>query len=104
MPGLGSAACLRWPPRHDELLAVDLAVRDRSRREPAVAERLRRVDNRRMDYLRSLFAAICPDGDDVEARSLLIFSLWIGNPFVAADHGARSRGDVLRLIARRLEA
>src|SRR5580700_3340419 len=32
-----------------ELLPIDLAVRDWSRRDHAVAERLRRVDNRRMD-------------------------------------------------------
>jgi hypothetical protein len=43
-----------------ELLPIDLAVRDWARRDHAVAERLRRVDNRRMDYLRLLFAAICP--------------------------------------------
>src|SRR5437764_51355 len=35
----------------DALLRMDLAVRDWSRREPAVAERLRRVDNRRLDYM-----------------------------------------------------
>ncbi|MEP7024369.1 MAG: TetR/AcrR family transcriptional regulator, partial [Actinomycetota bacterium] len=58
----------------DELLAIDLAVRDWSRRDPAVAERLRRVDNRRMDYLRSLFGAFCPDPDDAEARCMLSFS------------------------------
>jgi hypothetical protein len=28
---------------------TDLAVRDWARRDPAVAERLRRIDNRRMD-------------------------------------------------------
>jgi AcrR family transcriptional regulator len=87
-----------------ELLAIDLAVRDWARREPTVADRLRRVDNRRMDYLRSLFADFCPDGDEVEARSMLAFSLWIGNHFIAADHGSRTRADVLRLISRRLEA
>jgi AcrR family transcriptional regulator len=87
-----------------ELLKIDLAVRDWSRREDTVAERLRRVDNRRMDYLRSLFGAFCPDEDDVEVRCLLVLSLWIGNHFVAADHGARSRADVLRLALRRLEA
>ena len=43
------------------VVAVDLAVRDWARREQAVAERLRRIDNRRMDYLRSLFAALCPE-------------------------------------------
>jgi AcrR family transcriptional regulator len=86
------------------LLAIDLAVRDWSRRDPAVAERLRRADNRRMEYMRSLFAAFCPDEDDVEVRCMLAFSLWIGNHFVAADHGQRSRADVLRLASRRLEA
>ncbi|MDP9385995.1 MAG: TetR/AcrR family transcriptional regulator [Actinomycetota bacterium] len=79
------------------LLTTDLAIRDWSRRDPAVADRLRRVDNRRMDYMRSLFAAFCPDEDDVEVRCLLAFSLWIGNRFVAAEHGSRSRAEVLEL-------
>jgi hypothetical protein len=30
--------------------------------------------------------------------------LWIGNHFIAADHGGRSRADVLELVIRRLEA
>lgn len=88
----------------DELLEIDLAVRDWARREPTVAERLRRVDNRRMDYMRSLFGAFCADEDEVEVRCLLAFSMWIGNHFMAADHGARSRADVLKLALRRLEA
>ena len=92
------------PTRADELLEVDLAIRDWARRDRAVAKRLRRVDNRRMDYLRSLFAGLQPDQGDVEARAMLAFSLWIGNRFIAADHGARSRRDVLGLAMRQLEA
>ena len=88
----------------DEPLRTDLAVRDWARREPAVAERLRRVDNRRMEYVRSLFGAFCPDEDDVEARCLVSYSLWIGSHFIAADHGARSRADVLKLALTQLEA
>ncbi len=88
----------------DWLLPIDLAVRDWARREQTVAERLRRVDNRRMDYLRSLFGAFCPDPEDVEARCMLAFSLAIGHHCMAADHGARSRADVLELAVRRLEA
>ena len=87
-----------------ELLPIDLAVRDWSRRDQAVAERLRRVDNRRMNYLRLLFGAICPGEDEVEARSMLAFSLVIGHQFLAADHGARSHADVLELAARWLLA
>lgn len=88
----------------DQLLTIDLAVRDWARREQAVAERLRRVDNRRMAYLRSLIGAVCSDEDDVETRCMIAFSLWIADHFIAADHGARSRADVLELVMRRLEA
>src|SRR5215211_4930858 len=87
-----------------EPLRIDLAIRDWARRDKTVARRLRRVDNRRMDYLRSLFGAFSPDEDDVETRCMVFYSLWIGNHFIAADHGARSRADVLKLALRRLEA
>jgi AcrR family transcriptional regulator len=87
-----------------DLLEIELAVRDWGRRDEAVAERLRRVDNRRMDYMRSLFADFCRDEDDVEARCILAFSLWIGSHFMAADHGARTRADALELAMRWLEA
>jgi AcrR family transcriptional regulator len=80
-----------------ELLKIELAIRNWARREEAVAERLRHVDNRRMDYMRSLFGAICEDDDDVEAHCLLAFSLFIGGHFVSVDHGGRSRAQVLEL-------
>lgn len=86
------------------VVMTDLAIRDWARQDPAVAARLQRVDNRRMDGLRSLFASFCPDPDDAEARCLLCFSLLIGNHFIAADHGGRSRADVLDLALRRLAA
>ncbi len=81
-------------------VTTELAVCDWARRDPAVAKRLRRVDNRRMDYLRSLFGAFCPDRDDVEARCMLVMSLYVGNHFIVADHGARSREDVIELTLR----
>jgi AcrR family transcriptional regulator len=88
----------------DWLLPIDLAVRDWSRRDPEVAERLRRVDNRRMNYLRSQFKQLCADEEEVEARSILAFSLLIGNHFLAADHGNRGRAEVLELATRYLFA
>ena len=87
-----------------DALRIDLAVRDWSRRDKRVAKRLARVDSRRMDYMRSLFGAFCPDEDDVEVRCMIFYSLWIGSHFIAADHGARSRADVLALALKRLEA
>ncbi|HEY7633573.1 MAG TPA: TetR/AcrR family transcriptional regulator [Thermoleophilaceae bacterium] len=87
-----------------ELLPIDLAVRDWARRDQKVAKRLRRVDNRRIEYLRSLIGSFCPDPDDVEARSMLAFSLAIGNHFIAADHGGRKRAEVLERATKRLLA
>jgi AcrR family transcriptional regulator len=88
--------------RGGEPLKIDLAVRDWARRDRRVARRLKRVDNRRMDYLRSLFRALSHDEDDVEVRCLLFYSLWIGGHFIAADHGTRSRTDVVKLALKRL--
>lgn len=86
------------------LLEIELSIRDWARRDQAVAERLRRVDNRRMDYLRTLFGAFCPDEDEVEVRCLLVMSLFIGTHFVAAEHGRRKRGEVLGMALARLLA
>jgi AcrR family transcriptional regulator len=87
-----------------DLLPVELALRDWSRRDGEVAARLHRVDNQRMEYLRSLFGPICVDEDDVEARSILAFSLFIGSNFIVAEHRGRSRSQVLRLAIDRLLA
>jgi AcrR family transcriptional regulator len=82
--------------------SIDLAIRDWARRDEEVARRLRRVDNRRMEYMRSLFAAFCSDEDDVELRCLLALSVLVGTRFIAADYGGRSRAKVVRLALQRL--
>jgi AcrR family transcriptional regulator len=82
--------------------SIDLAIREWARRDKSVARRLRRVDNRRMEYMRSLFAAFCSDEDEVEVRSLLALSVLVGSRSIAADHGAHSRADAVRLALRRL--
>jgi AcrR family transcriptional regulator len=87
-----------------ELLPIDLAVRDWARRDPGVAQRLRRVDNRRMDYLRSKLAPFSPNREELEARCMIAFSVAIGHHFVAADHGTLNRTDVLDMTTRRLFA
>ena len=86
------------------LLAIDLAVREWSRRDPAVAERLRRVDERRMDYLRVQIAALRPEAHDIEARCLLAFSLAIGSDLINAGHVTLDRSEVLELALTRILA
>ncbi|MFI6509291.1 TetR/AcrR family transcriptional regulator [Streptosporangium sp. NPDC050855] len=83
----------------DRLLPIDLAIRDWARRDEAVAERLRRVDDRRMALLRELIGTFCSDPDEVEARSLLAFCVAIGEHFLAAGHGDRTRAQVLARAA-----
>jgi hypothetical protein len=56
-----------------------------------------------MDDLRALFGAFCAEPGEVEARCMLFFSRPIGDRIIAADHGARSRADVIELALRLLE-
>jgi AcrR family transcriptional regulator len=86
----------------EDMVKIELAIREWARREPTVAGRMKRIDNRRMDYMRSLFGSLSADDDDVEVRCLLAFSIFIGNHFITADHGSRSRLDVISLAIERL--
>jgi AcrR family transcriptional regulator len=99
---LGRLFALASSPEARALGTIDLAVRHWARREEHVAERLRRIDNRRMEYMRSLFGAFCADAGEVEARCLLVLSVFIGSRFIAADHGPRDRGAVVELALKRL--
>lgn len=85
-----------------DAMATELAIREWARRDSRVARRLRRIDNRRIQYLRGLFNDFCDDDDEVEARCLLVMVLFIGNPLVAANHPSHTRSDVLRLVGERL--
>lgn len=85
-----------------ELLEVELAIRNWARHDKAVAKRLRQVDNRRMEYMRALFGAVCEDDEDVEVRCLLTFSLFVRAPFINVDHRGHSRAEVVRLTLEQL--
>jgi len=86
----------------DELLPVELAVRSSTRRDKAVLERLRRVDDRRLGLLRELFGELCDSEEEVEARAVLAFSLAIGHHLMAAGHPGRTRAEALDLAAAEL--
>ncbi|MEU0492463.1 TetR/AcrR family transcriptional regulator [Nocardiopsis sp. NPDC006139] len=86
----------------DELHRIDLAVREWARQDPAVAERLRRVDNVRMDFLRTMFAGFIDDPDEVEARCTLAFALAIGRHFIAVDHPGRTHREAIVLAGDHL--
>jgi AcrR family transcriptional regulator len=78
-----------------DLPGVELAIRDWARRDATVARRLKRLDNRRLGYMRPLFAELADDEADAEVRCLLAFALFVGHPLIAADHPGRTRREVL---------
>ncbi|MDT7572583.1 MAG: hypothetical protein QOE05_2757 [Actinomycetota bacterium] len=88
----------------EDMVKIEMAIREWSRRDRAVATRLRGLDNRRMDYMRSLFRQLTEDEEEVEVRGLLAFSLFIASDYIAAEHGKRTRSDVLDLALQRLMA
>lgn len=82
----------------DDLLRIDLAIRSWARTDPAVAERLRRIDNERMAFLRATFGAFVSDPREVEARSTLAFTMVIGRHFLNTDHPGYTTPEVLALV------
>lgn len=86
------------------LLAADLAVRDWARRDKAVAGRLRRADTRRLDYMRTLFAEFVDDAEEVEARCLVVFALFVSNRLIAADGWRLGRREVVERVLADLTA
>ncbi|MFJ5834680.1 TetR/AcrR family transcriptional regulator [Streptomyces sp. NPDC093089] len=85
-------------------VSTELAIRDWSRRDPAVAHRLRRVDSRQMNYLRELFREFCHDEDEVEVRCAIVASVRIASHLVAFGHGVRTHGDVEHMVLERVLA
>ena len=87
-----------------ESLGAELAIRDWARRDPAVAVRLRGLDERRMAYMRGLYGQLTEDPIDVEARALETYALLVGGYFIAAQHGDLSRAEVVQRAFERLLA
>jgi AcrR family transcriptional regulator len=81
----------------EDLHRIDIAIRAWARHDEAVAARLRRIDNQRMDFLRRMFRTFVSDPDEVEARTTLMFALAIGRHFIVADHPGYSTRDVIQL-------
>ncbi|MFE3453912.1 TetR/AcrR family transcriptional regulator [Nonomuraea sp. NPDC059194] len=86
----------------EDLHRIDLAVRAWARHDQAVAARLRRIDNERMAFLRTMFATFITDPDEIEARSILAFALTIGRHFIVADHPGYTTREAVHLAGEHL--
>lgn len=87
-----------------DVWSIELAIREWGRRDRDVAARLRRIDKRRMEYLRALFRSFCAEEDDVEVRCTLVMSLFVATRLIAADHAPRRRAHVTEMALERLLA
>ena len=74
---------------------TELAIRAWARRDEEVRAVVKRVDDRRMQYLRGLFGDLGFEGIERETRCMLVYSLLIGDHFIAASHGRYGRKRVL---------
>jgi len=83
---------------------VDLAIRTWAGFDAVVADRLRCVDNLRMDFLRKQFGTFVADPDEVEARSTLLFALAVGRGLMVADHPGLTQVEAVQQAARFLMA
>lgn len=84
---------------------AELAIRDWARRNDAIAERVQRVDDRRMRYLEAIFTDLGMPQDQVGPRSLLAYSLLIGDYLVTTRHAKRAQrrrmvADALMLLIK----
>lgn len=78
-------------------LTTELAIRDLAQRDPHVRERVRKVDERRMNYMCGLFRELGFPQEQAVSRSLMLYSLLIGNHYIAARHGRTPRARALEL-------
>lgn len=88
----------------DPSIQAELAIRDWARRDKTIALRIQRIDDRRMRYLEALLADLGVPQPEIPSRSLLIYSLLIGDYLIAATHPTHTRhrmlADALELLLR----
>ena len=81
--------------RYGEQLSLELALRDWGRKDPKIWATIAKEDERRMDYMRDLFAEIYDDPKIAEAKAWLLFSLYIGGNIIAAPVKEQSKEELL---------
>lgn len=70
---------------------AELAIRDWARRNDAIAKRVQQVDDRRMLYLEAIFTDLGMPTKEIGPRSLLAYSLLVGDYLVTTLHAKRAK-------------
>ncbi|MBL4757871.1 MAG: TetR/AcrR family transcriptional regulator [Rhizobiales bacterium] len=81
--------------RYRDQLNFEMALREWGRKDPKILQIIRQEDERRMDYMKGLFAEIYDDPKIAEAKAWLLFSLYVGEIIIAAPMKEQSREELL---------
>ncbi len=81
--------------RYGDQLNFELALREWGRKDPKIRHFIAQEDERRMDYMRGLFAEIYDDPRIAEAKAWLLFSLYIGETTITAPVKKQNREELL---------
>ncbi len=81
--------------RYAEQLNFEMALREWGRKDPKLRHVIAQEDERRMDYIRGLFAELYDDPKIAEAKAWLLSSLYVGESIIAAPVKKQNREELL---------
>jgi len=81
--------------RYADQLNFEMALREWGRKDPKIRHVIAQEDERRMDYMRGLFAEIYDDPKIAEAKAWLLSSLYVGETTIAAPVKKQNREELL---------
>jgi AcrR family transcriptional regulator len=81
--------------RYGDELSFEMALREWGRKDEKIWQIIAKEDERRMDYMRRLFAEIYDDPKIAEAKAWLLFSLYVGEIVIAAPVKKQNREELL---------
>ncbi len=84
-----------WRMADDDRLEIELAIRLHADSDDRTRAAVTRVDAQRMEYLRRNFREMGLSIRESESRSMLFYSLLIGDFFISESHGPLTRRGVL---------
>ena len=88
--------------RYGDQLNFELSLREWGRKDPEIRYSIAQEDERRMDYIRGLFAEIYDNPRIAEAKAWMLFSLFIGETMIASPIKEQTREKLLSVCLESL--
>ena len=85
-----------------EGMAIELAIRQWARSDPAAAEAVGQVDAARLKNVGRLYRAVGLEADDADAQAFLFYCFVFGQSLLVLDRGQRRRAQLIAKSAEKL--